>query len=142
MQDPVLRVLTTLELLQARDRVTGAELAERLEVDLRTVQRYIVRLRELNIPWRLHRESGDRTACVQGFAYRRCCLQTKKRLLFRSACERCGRLVLRRLPRQRRGYFQSLAECCPWPCAQVWRLWRTLLRLNQSPGWCLFRRQV
>ncbi len=45
-----MRVLTTLEILQARDRVTGAELAERLEVDLRTVQRYIVRLRELNIP--------------------------------------------------------------------------------------------
>ena len=50
MQDPILRVLTTLEILQARDSVTGAELAERLEVDLRTVQRYIARLRELNIP--------------------------------------------------------------------------------------------
>ena len=50
MKDPVLRVLTTLELLQAHDRVTGAELAQHLEVDVRTVQRYIVRLRELNIP--------------------------------------------------------------------------------------------
>ena len=50
MQDPITRVLTTLEILQSRDRVTGAELADRLEVDLRTVQRYIVRLRELNIP--------------------------------------------------------------------------------------------
>lgn len=50
MQDPILRVLTTLELLQTRDRVTGAELAKRLDVDLRTVQRYIARLRELNIP--------------------------------------------------------------------------------------------
>ncbi len=50
MQYPVLRVLTTLELLQSRDRVTGAELAQALEVDVRTVQRYIVRLRELNIP--------------------------------------------------------------------------------------------
>ena len=30
--------------------VTGAELAERLEVDLRTVQRYIVRLKDLSIP--------------------------------------------------------------------------------------------
>ncbi len=50
MHDPVLRVLTTLELLQSRDRVTGAELARALEVDVRTVQRYIVRLRLLNIP--------------------------------------------------------------------------------------------
>jgi len=45
-----MRVLTVLEILQARDHVTGAELAERLEVDLRTVQRYIVRLKDLSIP--------------------------------------------------------------------------------------------
>ena len=50
MQDPVLRVLTTLELLQSHDRMAGAELAQSLDVDLRTVQRYIARLREVNIP--------------------------------------------------------------------------------------------
>jgi predicted DNA-binding transcriptional regulator YafY len=50
MYDPILRVLTVLEILQAREAVTGAELAERLEVDVRTVQRYIVRLKELKIP--------------------------------------------------------------------------------------------
>lgn len=50
MYDPIMRVLTVLEILQARDHVTGAELAERLEVDLRTVQRYIVRLKDLSIP--------------------------------------------------------------------------------------------
>lgn len=50
MYDPIMRVFTVLEILQARDRVTGAELAERLEVDLRTVQRYILRLKDLGIP--------------------------------------------------------------------------------------------
>jgi predicted DNA-binding transcriptional regulator YafY len=50
MYDPITRVLTVLEILQARDHVRGAELAERLEVDLRTVQRYIVRLKDLHIP--------------------------------------------------------------------------------------------
>jgi predicted DNA-binding transcriptional regulator YafY len=50
MYDPVMRVFTLLEILQGRDRVSGAELAERLEVDLRTVQRYIVRLKDLGIP--------------------------------------------------------------------------------------------
>lgn len=50
MYDPIMRVFTVLEILQSRDHITGAELAERLEVDLRTVQRYIVRLRDLNIP--------------------------------------------------------------------------------------------
>jgi len=50
MYDPIMRVLTVLEILQARERVSGAELAERLEVDIRTVQRYIVRLQDLSIP--------------------------------------------------------------------------------------------
>ena len=50
MYDPIMRVLTVLEILQAREHVSGAELAERLEVDLRTVQRYIVRLQDLSIP--------------------------------------------------------------------------------------------
>ena len=50
MYDPIMRVFTVLEILQARDRVTGTELAQRLEVDLRTVQRYIVRLKDLGIP--------------------------------------------------------------------------------------------
>ncbi|SNS85842.1 Predicted DNA-binding transcriptional regulator YafY, contains an HTH and WYL domains [Granulicella rosea] len=50
MYDPIMRVFTLLEILQGRDRVSGLELAQRLEVDLRTVQRYIVRLKDLNIP--------------------------------------------------------------------------------------------
>jgi predicted DNA-binding transcriptional regulator YafY len=50
MYDPIMRIFTVLEILQARDHVTGAELAERLEVNLRTVQRYVVRLKDLNIP--------------------------------------------------------------------------------------------
>ncbi len=50
MYDPIMRVFTVLEILQGRDRVCGAELAQRLEVDLRTVQRYIARLKDLGIP--------------------------------------------------------------------------------------------
>ena len=50
MDDPILRVFTVLEILQGRDRVSGAELAQRLEVDLRTVQRYIAKLKERGIP--------------------------------------------------------------------------------------------
>ena len=50
MGPPTLRVLKTLELLQARGRINGAELAERLAVDRRTVRRYITRLEELGIP--------------------------------------------------------------------------------------------
>ena len=50
MYHPTTRVLTVLELLQARGRLTGRELAERLEVDLRTVRRYVTMLQDLGIP--------------------------------------------------------------------------------------------
>ncbi|MGZ6391029.1 MAG: helix-turn-helix transcriptional regulator, partial [Ktedonobacterales bacterium] len=50
MYYPTTRVLTVLELLQSRNRIGGAELAERLEVDVRTVRRYITMLQDLGIP--------------------------------------------------------------------------------------------
>jgi len=50
MYHPTTRVLAVLELLQARRRVGGRELAERLEVDVRTVRRYVTMLQELGIP--------------------------------------------------------------------------------------------
>ena len=50
MQDPSMRILTVLEYLQSRDSISGQELADRLEVSLRTVQRYIVRLQDLGVP--------------------------------------------------------------------------------------------
>lgn len=67
MYDPVMRALTVLEILQARDFVSGAELAERLEVDLRTVQRYIVRLKDLNIPVESSRGVGGAYRLKPGF---------------------------------------------------------------------------
>lgn len=45
-----MRVLTVLEILQARGRVTAGELEARLEVSVRTVQRYVARLQDLGVP--------------------------------------------------------------------------------------------
>ncbi|HXM55661.1 MAG TPA: YafY family protein [Candidatus Dormibacteraeota bacterium] len=50
MYNPTTRLLTVLELLQARGRIGGAELAERLEVDARSVRRYVTMLQDLGIP--------------------------------------------------------------------------------------------
>ncbi|WP_069806219.1 helix-turn-helix transcriptional regulator [Thermogemmatispora onikobensis] len=50
MYFPTTRVLTVLELLQARGRMSGSELAARLEVSPRTVRRYITMLQDLGIP--------------------------------------------------------------------------------------------
>lgn len=50
MTRPTTRVLAALELLQSRSQIGGAELAEKLGVDRRTVRRYIQILEQLGIP--------------------------------------------------------------------------------------------
>ena len=67
MHHPTAKVLTTLELLQAR-RMTGAELARRLEVDRRTARRYVDILREMGIP--VEAERGRYGAYKLGRGYR------------------------------------------------------------------------
>ena len=56
MYHPTTRVLTVLELLQSRARLSGAEIADRLEVDRRTVRRYVSTLQDLGVP--VESESG------------------------------------------------------------------------------------
>lgn len=50
MYHPTTRVLTVLELLQRHGRLTGPELAARLEVNIRTTRRYITMLQDMGIP--------------------------------------------------------------------------------------------
>ncbi|MCA0453151.1 MAG: YafY family transcriptional regulator [Chloroflexi bacterium] len=50
MYSPTTRLLTVLELLQSYKQISGSELARRLEVDVRTVRRYIVNLQDMGIP--------------------------------------------------------------------------------------------
>jgi predicted DNA-binding transcriptional regulator YafY len=50
MYSPTTRLLTILELLQSHPQMSGSEIAGRLEVDKRTVRRYIVMLQDMGIP--------------------------------------------------------------------------------------------
>jgi len=50
MAHPTIRVLAVLELLQSQAQISGAELAERVKVDRRTLRRYIAMLEEMGIP--------------------------------------------------------------------------------------------
>jgi predicted DNA-binding transcriptional regulator YafY len=50
MYSPTTRLLTVLELLQSYQQMSGRELARRLEVDPRTVRRYIAMLQDMGIP--------------------------------------------------------------------------------------------
>lgn len=50
MQTPTARLLDLLELLQTQPLTTGTEIADRLQIDRRTVRRYITALQDLGIP--------------------------------------------------------------------------------------------
>ncbi|HEV8193283.1 MAG TPA: YafY family protein [Ktedonobacterales bacterium] len=50
MYSPATRLLTLLELLQSRPGRTAAELSERLEVEARSVRRYVTMLQDMGIP--------------------------------------------------------------------------------------------
>jgi predicted DNA-binding transcriptional regulator YafY len=50
MYSPTTRLLTILELLQSHQHMSGSQLASRLEVEVRTVRRYIVMLQDMGIP--------------------------------------------------------------------------------------------
>ncbi|MBF5045228.1 YafY family transcriptional regulator [Aggregicoccus sp. 17bor-14] len=67
MSRPTTRVLAVLELLQTHGRLSGAELAARLEVDRRTVRRYIAALEELGIPLTAERGRDGHYGLVAGF---------------------------------------------------------------------------
>lgn len=56
-----------LELLQAHGQVSGAELAARLEVDERSVRRYIATLEEMGIPVMAERGRAGGYALAAGF---------------------------------------------------------------------------
>ncbi len=67
MYHPTTRVLTVLELLQAHRQMSGPKLAERLEVDVRSVRRYIMMLQDLGIPIEAERGRYGTYRLLRGF---------------------------------------------------------------------------
>ena len=67
MPNPTTRVLAVLELLQTHGLISGAEMARRLEVDPRTLRRYIAMLEELGIPVTAERGRDGGYRLVNGF---------------------------------------------------------------------------
>lgn len=50
MPSPTTRVLALLELLQNADELSGTELASQLDIDSRTLRRYVTKLQSLGVP--------------------------------------------------------------------------------------------
>jgi predicted DNA-binding transcriptional regulator YafY len=64
---PTTRLISMLELLQARGRMGGPELARRLEVGERTVRRYVAMLQEMGVPVEAERGRYGAYALRPGF---------------------------------------------------------------------------
>ena len=67
MYHPTTRVLAVLALLQAHGRMSGAELAQRIEVNIRTLRRYIIMLQDLGIPIEAERGRNGAYVLSAGF---------------------------------------------------------------------------
>lgn len=67
MYSPTSRLLTLLEMLQSHRQIPGAEIARRLEVDLRTVRRYVVTLQDMGIPVEAERGPYGAYHLARGF---------------------------------------------------------------------------
>ena len=67
MYHPTTRVLAVLALLQTYGRLSGAELAQRLEVNIRTLRRYIIMLQDLGIPIEAERGRNGAYVLSAGF---------------------------------------------------------------------------
>ncbi len=67
MYHPTTRVLAVLEMLQAHGRMTGAEMAGRLEVNIRTLRRYVTMLQDLGIPIVAERGRNGAYELTSGF---------------------------------------------------------------------------
>ena len=67
MYHPTTRVLAVLALLQTYGRMSGAELAQRLEVNIRTLRRYIIMLQDLGIPIEAERGRNGAYVLSAGF---------------------------------------------------------------------------
>ena len=67
MEKPLQRVLTVLELLQSHPRLSGAQLAQMLGVERRTVRRYVVELERFGVPIRAERGRDGHYALMPGY---------------------------------------------------------------------------
>ena len=67
MEKPLQRVLAALELLQSHASLSGAQLAELIGVDRRTVRRYIVELEDFGVPIHSTRGRDGHYALMPGY---------------------------------------------------------------------------
>lgn len=134
MYDPTMRVLTVLEMLQARERVSGRELAGRLEVSVRTVQRYVVRLQDLGVPVHSTRGPGGAYRLKPGFRMPPLMLGTEEAFALALGLDALSYLGLGEIAAASSGARAKLARVMPVTVAAQVSAVRAALLLDR-PRW-------
>lgn len=131
--DPSLRVLTVLELLQAHEEVTGAELARRLEVSPRTVQRYVMRLQDLGIPVEGKRGVGGAYRLKAGFRLPPMMFTGDEALALSLGLLALRRLGLNDLLPAAHAASAKLLRVLPGTLRQTVQAWGEVVQMDASP---------
>ena len=102
MLTPTARLLELLELLQARPLITGREISDRLEIDARTVRRYVEALQRLGIPVEGQRGVGGGYRIRPGYRLPPLMLTDDEAVAVALGVQAAGRLGLSDQPRRPR----------------------------------------
>lgn len=133
MYDPSMRVLSVLELLQSREEVTGAELARRLEVSARTVQRYVARLKDLGIPVEGRRGVGGAYRLKPGFRLPPLMFTGEEALALTLGLRALAHLGLHALAPAAQGAAAKLARTLPHALREDVQALEAAVQLDASP---------
>ncbi|MBB6096803.1 putative DNA-binding transcriptional regulator YafY [Deinobacterium chartae] len=134
MYDPSMRVLTVLEILQTRERISGRELAARLEVNVRTVQRYIARLQDLGVPVESIRGPGGAYRLRPGFRLPPMMFGTEEALALVLGLDALSHLGLAQIAPATSGVRAKLERVLPAAVSEQVRALRAALELD-APQW-------
>jgi predicted DNA-binding transcriptional regulator YafY len=129
MPRPTTRVLAVLELLQSQGLVSGSELARRIEVDARTLRRYISALEEMGIPITTEQGRHGGYRLVPGYKLPPMMFNEERRRRFRWPHRRARDWASRMRHRPSKACRRSSTACCrarparpsrlcarAWPC--------------------------
>ncbi len=134
MYDPSMRVLTVLELLQTRGRLSGQQLADTMEVSLRTVQRYVARLQDLGIPVASVRGPGGFYQLEPGFRLPPLMFGTEEAFALALGLDALSQLGLADLAPAAAGVQAKLARVLPVAVRERVEALRAALELSE-PRW-------
>lgn len=129
-----MRVLTVLELLQSRGRMSGRELAEHMEVSVRTVQRYVARLQDLGIPVASTRGPGGSYRLRPGFRLPPLMFGTEEALALVLGLDALTHLGLGEMAPATAGVKAKLGRVLPEAVSERVAALRTTLEL-EKPRW-------